>query len=106
MISQLFVKVRKPSLLTFGHAPEDDSMILSKHAHFGVVGIAVAIVAMAVLALFYYDSLLPAREEGRRLALARAVSALPPGIQASWIAYIDRRLASVIQRRGSMVRVA
>lgn len=75
---------------------------MSTRTKFGFVIAGVA----AVLAMFYYGAIQSRHVEERKLALARAVSVLPPGVDTAWTAYVDRRVASAVQRRGNNVQVA
>lgn len=60
---------------------------------------------VAVLALLSYGLLQIRNAQDQKLALARAVSILPPGTEAAWVAYVDGRLAKTIRRRGDSVLV-
>lgn len=42
----------------------------------------------------------------KSLALTKAVRVLPPGTEAAWMSYVDRQLASAIERDGDAVRIA
>jgi len=43
--------------------------------------------------------------QAQELEAAKAVTVLPPGTEEAWDAYVDRRVASLLQRRGNSVRL-
>jgi len=70
-------------------------------------GVMLALAVAAVL--FYFNH---GRQEehkakvgGGKEKAARAVTVLPPGTEEAWNAYIDRRIDSTLERRGSAVRL-
>jgi hypothetical protein len=44
-------------------------------------------------------------ESDAEVAAEKAVSVLPPGTEAAWLAYVDRRIASTLHRTGNMIQI-
>lgn len=51
----------------------------------------------------FYGMFIHVQGKQHERAIAQAMSALPPGTDEAWTAFVDRRFAGAIQRRGGMV---
>jgi hypothetical protein len=69
-----------------------------------MVGVVVAFILLQIKA--QQNANLHQEADQRRQAQAEAASVLPPGVEDTWKAYVDRRFAAAIQRRGDVVAVA
>jgi len=67
--------------------------------------ILIATVVIGVIGSIYAMNM-KAREDRQKLSEAMAVSVLPMGTEAAWVAYVDKRVSEAIQRDGDTLRVA
>ncbi|MSO70811.1 MAG: hypothetical protein EXQ88_02150 [Alphaproteobacteria bacterium] len=77
---------------------------MSPAAKFGMLILSVGALFTG-LYVFGFSTREVHKEKGPEETVAKAVRVLPEGTEEAWIAYVDRRVAAAIQRRGDNLQV-